>query len=56
MQQQPQYTCPRCGAPIQVGQFACNNCGLALDPQNADCLATRARIEQAASEGGGIRW
>ena len=32
--QQPQYTCPRCGAPIQAGQAACTNCGLALDPQS----------------------
>jgi tetratricopeptide (TPR) repeat protein len=30
------------------------NKALALDPKNAECLATRARIEQAASERGGI--
>ena len=32
--QEPQYTCPRCGAPIYAGQAACANCGLALDPQS----------------------
>lgn len=34
MQQQPQYTCPRCSAPIYGGQAACSNCGLALDAQS----------------------
>jgi len=32
------------------------NQGLALDPKNEQCLAARARIEQAAAERGGIRW
>jgi len=32
------------------------NKALALDPQNAAALSARARIEQAASERGGIRW
>lgn len=32
--QQPQYPCPRCGAPIVAGQPTCTNCGLALDPQS----------------------
>jgi hypothetical protein len=32
MNQPSQYTCPRCGAPIQAGQPTCANCGLSLDP------------------------
>jgi hypothetical protein len=27
-----QHTCPRCSAPIQIGQQACNVCSLPLDP------------------------
>jgi hypothetical protein len=32
MSQPTGYTCPRCRAPIALGQQVCSNCGLPLDP------------------------
>lgn len=44
MQPPAQHSCPRCGAPIQVGQKHCARCGLALDSQSlAAFQATQTR-------------
>lgn len=44
MQPSAQHVCPRCGAPIQIGQKQCARCGLALDPHSlAAWQATQTR-------------
>lgn len=52
MQPSAQHVCPRCGAPIQVGQAACTNCNLPLDPQSiAAFQAERARAATGVQVG-----
>ncbi|HUS16693.1 MAG TPA: hypothetical protein VM536_16985 [Chloroflexia bacterium] len=50
--QQPQYPCPRCGAPIVAGQGACTNCGLALDAQSLAAWQAEQFPTGAPADGG----
>ncbi len=35
------YICPRCHAPIVVGQLFCKQCGLGLDPKSIAAFQTQ---------------
>ena len=48
MQPPPQYTCPRCHAPIQADQHACTQCGLALDPQSLAAYQAQEAAQRPA--------